>query len=974
MQTRSPKVVGRDGEIDGLHRLLGSTRVGRGGAVFLVGEAGIGKSRLAAVATAQALDDGMATLRGRVGALGATVPFRPLSEALLSLIRRGEMPTPDGLGPYQKVLGRLVPDWDDGTAHEAAISAVVLGEAVLRLLALAGKDRGCLLVLEDLHGSDPETLAVIEYLLDNLDDQPIALIATVRPGTGAAQELVELSAQRGTAGLLHIGPLVHAEVGELAAGCLEIPAGNLPATLVDRLWQDSAGIPFIVEELLQEASRTGQLMSKEDGSVQVVDGLHTNVPAAVVRSISSRTNQLGPEARDLLVLAAVIGHRFPLSVVRQATGTDERLLLATLRAGLAAQLVGPDEPVPDWYAFRHPLTADALLAGLTPSERATLALRCADAIEELHPGLPGEWCPMVAELAEAGGDPSRAGRLFAESGRRSFDEGSMASAVNLLRRANMLLADDSDPSYRAEVLGSLLIGLSETGQFEGGPEHLETIEEMADRGLDSRKIAALHVKLANLEHMAGRWSAALTHVATARSLLGVHASDADLAPVDAIAAHLELARSSPGRLQVATELATRAAEAAERANLPAVACEALQLLGILARERDLDQSIDYFHRARLVAEEHAMTFLRVCSHIYQAGSICLASGSIRELEQARQQALRIGAIPLMYEVDGILGQQAILRAEYGRAAVIINDCLEVTRRLRLGRSASYFLATKAILEAHQGRRAAMEETLAEVANWGGERASYELPYSYGLARTFCALLEENRELADSDLAQALAYDAQNPTTLHTSGRNGLALLLGVLAGRNSWPHFEVVTATAASGMRWNKQFVQMAHAILLGRDGQVEAAGAKMTEALETSSLYPMARHLGMRLVAESAHADGWGDPVGWLRQAEEYFHGAGIQPVSSACRSLLRQLGATVSQRRSGSDLVPADLRRLGITTREYEVCRLLVDRIGNKSIASRLHISPRTVEKHVASLMTKTQQPDREALSSFARTVLQD
>lgn len=88
----------------------------------------------------------------------------------------------------------------------------------------------------------------------------------------------------------------------------------------------------------------------------------------------------------------------------------------------------------------------------------------------------------------------------------------------------------------------------------------------------------------------------------------------------------------------------------------------------------------------------------------------------------------------------------------------------------------------------------------------------------------------------------------------------------------------------------------------------------------------------------------------------------------------MLRQLGATVSQRRTGSDQVPAHLRQLGITTREFEVVQLLVDRIGNKSIASRLHISPRTVEKHVASLMTKTQQPDREALSSFARTVLQD
>jgi DNA-binding NarL/FixJ family response regulator len=134
-----------------------------------------------------------------------------------------------------------------------------------------------------------------------------------------------------------------------------------------------------------------------------------------------------------------------------------------------------------------------------------------------------------------------------------------------------------------------------------------------------------------------------------------------------------------------------------------------------------------------------------------------------------------------------------------------------------------------------------------------------------------------------------------------------------------------------------------------------------------------MARHLGLRLIAERAHADGWGEPVSWLRQAEEYFHTAEIPAVASSCRGLLRQIGATVPQRRTGSDQVPTRFRQLGVTSREFEVCLLLIDRCGNKSIASRLHISPRTVEKHVASLMVKTRQPDREALSKFARTALQ-
>ncbi|TDD49747.1 LuxR family transcriptional regulator [Kribbella antibiotica] len=974
MQTRSPRVVGRNSEIDQLLQLLATARAGYGGAVFLVGEPGIGKSRLAALATARALDDGMAALRGRVGALGTMVAFRPFTEALLALIRRGEMPDPESLGPYRQVLGRLIPEWDDGTAHDTTASPVVLGEAVLRLLSLVGRDRGCLLVLEDLHDADPETMAVVEYLLDNLEDQPITLVATMRPDQCPATELARIAAQRGSAILLGLQPLRPAEVIELAAACLEVPVDSLPQELCERLWQDSAGVPFIVEELLQEASRAGQLLAKPDGSLQMIDGLRTNVPAAVVRSITSRTDQLGSESRDILVLAAVIGHRFPLSVVRKATGTDERLLLATLRAGVAAQLVGPDEPVPDWYAFCHPLTADALLAGLTPTERAGLARRCADAIEELHPGLPGEWSPMVAELAETGGDLSRAGQLFAQTGRRSFEEGSTSSAIKLLERANILLAMDADLERRAEVLSLLLVALRAAGQFDDLALHSAAADDMADRNLDHRKVAGLHVQLAFAEHAAGRQAAAGTHLAVARSLLGNAADPVDTAPVDLLAANLEVARTNPGRLRTATELATRAAAAAEQADLPEVACEALQLLGLLARERDLDESIAYFRRARQVAENHGMALQRVLAHVYEGANICLATGSLVELERARQQGLRIGAIALVYEVNCILTLQAVMRAEYTLAATIADEGFQVTRRLQLNGTATVFLAYKAILEAHRGLRNAMEQTFDEATSLARDNTPYELPVTYGLGRAFCALLEENRELAEGDMAQALAYDAQNPTMFHTSGKNGLSLLLGVLAGRNSWPHFEVISATAAGGMRWNKQFVQMAHAILLGRDGQRDAANAKMIEAMETSSLYPMARHLGMRLVAEPAHADGWGDPISWLRQAEEYFHGANVQPVSSACRGLLRQLGATVSQRRTGSDQVPADLRRLGITTREYEVCRLLVDRIGNKSIASRLHISPRTVEKHVASLMTKTQQPDREALSSFARTVLQD
>ncbi|WP_345033987.1 helix-turn-helix transcriptional regulator [Kutzneria kofuensis] len=164
-----------------------------------------------------------------------------------------------------------------------------------------------------------------------------------------------------------------------------------------------------------------------------------------------------------------------------------------------------------------------------------------------------------------------------------------------------------------------------------------------------------------------------------------------------------------------------------------------------------------------------------------------------------------------------------------------------------------------------------------------------------------------------------------------------------------------MTATPAGGMRWNRHFTELAGAVLYGREGKAEQAECAMAAAQQVGGAFPMARNLGLRLVAESAHADGWGDPVTWLRNAEEYFHRNGVTGTASACRALLRQVGVSVQQRRVGAEQVPSALRSVGVTVREYDVFRLLVERLGNKAIANRLHISPRTVEKTRG-------QPDRQ------------
>jgi len=161
---------------------LRRTAASRGGVVFVVGEAGLGKSRIARAAEAAARATDMAVLTGRAVRDGQTSAFRALSEALLRASRIAGLPDSPDLGPFRGYLARIVPEWRAAAAPITEEGDVGLAEGVLRLLRLLGGRSGCLLVLEDLHWADAGTLAVVEYLADNLDGEPVVCLVTVRTG------------------------------------------------------------------------------------------------------------------------------------------------------------------------------------------------------------------------------------------------------------------------------------------------------------------------------------------------------------------------------------------------------------------------------------------------------------------------------------------------------------------------------------------------------------------------------------------------------------------------------------------------------------------------------------------------------------------------------------------------------------------------------------------------------------------------
>ncbi|MFD9593431.1 AAA family ATPase [Kitasatospora sp. NPDC059973] len=1001
MRTTSSITVGRAAELGRLGSALAAARQRSGRAVFLLGEAGIGKSRLAGECAYQAYGLGLPVLRGRGSSTGTVTPFRPLIEALSSRFRAAGPPTDAELDPYRPALARLVPEWRGAAASAAGAGAypetvVELAEALLRLLAVLGRDAGCVLLLEDLHDTDAETVAVLEYLVDNLAGLPVLLVGTLRAEPGPALDLVRAAERRRAAAVTELRPLPPADVRAMAAAVLESDAADVPAAVLETLADRADGSPYLIEELLADMLAGGAL-HRAGGRWEVAGGLRTGVPSTIVRSWGRRIDQLDPPVRDLLLTAATLGSRFSVATVQLITGYDDRTLFSHLRSASEANVIVPDGAAPDRYAFRHTLTAAAVTAALAPAERAAVARRAARAILRADPELADERRQLVASLLLAGGDRTGAAVHFAEAGRRVLEAGAAGSAVVLLERAHELAGD----AERAAVTEQLLPALAEAGQLDRAFELVRTLPPVrpepaaaraaAVRGPATDRRVDLHTRLAWAAVMAERAAEAAAQVAAARALSGAHPRPEQDAALVVVEGHLALlpdhapavptapeggatAAGAPGdehpgraRLARTEALARRAAEVAERSGLPVVACQAWQLLALLARERGFDDADACLERMLAVAEAHALPVWRVEALLRLGANAFMRTGDGARLERAREAAAGLGAIVLTQTLDGLLAMNAVLRGEWRTAREIVDRCLDATARLNNVPAHRYLLLGSATLAAHRGRGREMERELVRFRQAGGEE-SFLMPLRHGLCRAIGALLAEDRAGARAELAAGLAWEQEHPNVFYLAGRHGLHPLLEVAEGHWQRPDLTRAMAAPATELAWNRQFLGFAEAVLLGREGRPRDAARAVDEASAAAAPFPLAHHLALRLTAEAALADGWGDPVGWLRTAEEYFHEAAIQPVAAACRALLRRAGASVAQHRGGRDAVPAGLRSCGVTLREYEVLALLTDRPGNQQLARTLSISPRTVEKHVANLLAKTGRPDRAALCDLA------
>lgn len=953
------RVVGRDLEMAALQDAFERAIGGHGSVAFLVGEPGIGKSRLARVVAVQAAHLDVPVLRGRAVPAPTPLAYRPVAEALCGGVRTGVVADDaPGLTPFRPILGWLVPEWR-GDHGRVEGSVMALAEAVLRFLRVAADDRGCLVVLEDLHWADPESLKIVEYLADNLVSERVLCLVTVRDeGRSAGLELARGLDARRTSRLFELSRLGSQEVADMVDSCL---GGDPLSDEVLDLAARADGVPFLVEELLAAAVTSGALVT--DGRSWARSTVaEPVVPLTFSDSMRRRLTALGEHTRAVLLAAAVLGRRFDWSLLPAIAGLSEEEVLTALRAAVDAHIVSVDRG-DGTFRFRHALSRDAVMAELLPPERVAWSRRARDAVEASHPELEDEWCQLVAELAEGAGDRGGAGTLLLEVGRRSLQRGALASAEAALDRARSLLTAD-DPTM-LDVDECLSHVLSLAGKRQRALDvGASLLARLGDAEGAAERRAEVYLRLARAALAATRGDEAHALLEQARTETAAAPEEPLAARVNAVGAQIAIVRE-PER---APALADAALEAADRLGLPDVACEALEVLGRSQRRRDLDAAEAAFARALALAEAHGLTVWRARA-LHELGTIDMLRGrSVDRLEQARDLAVAQGALATAAVVDVQIAADIAFRDDPAPAAVAARRSVELARRYGLDQTLAAAVALEAYVHARAGNREELERCVREARDHAPGVPDVEV--KIGSASAILDLLEEDRAAARRHLHEAVLQASSGPGGDYTATpAAGLLALIRQVDGAADEP----AAARLAEGSVHfvARAFFSYARAVVAGRAGNDAAAVDLVAEGDRALGNHQWLRQLGRRLLAEAAAADGWGQPVPWLRQALAFFDDRGEQRIASACRSLLRKAGAPVPRRR-GEEEVPGPLRAVGVTARELEVLHLLALGLPNKEIAARLYLSPRTVERHVANVAAKTGVAGRSQLVAFAARTL--
>jgi DNA-binding CsgD family transcriptional regulator len=955
---------------------------------MLAGEAGIGKTRLARVFAEQAQEQGAKVMRGWCFEGDWQPPYGPWVEALRSYARSIDPERlRDDLGPHVSLLARLVPEINVALPDAPAPGPLSpdeeryrLYDAVLRLLLAIAAEQPLLVLLDDLHWADDDSLRLLRHVARFIGQERVLVVGAYRdpePGLTGQHPLLATLAdlhREGRCQHLRLRGFDREEVGDFLA---QTAGYALPQALVGVIEEETSGNPFYAGEVFRHLTEEAKVMWR-DGRWATDLSIHElGIPEGVRQVVAHRVARLSEQTGELLRLAAGFTGGFDFEVLAELSSLGEEALLDCLDEALQAGLIRVGEESPPRYEFAHAIVRHALYDTLNLDRRARLHRKIALALEATHAGGAGTSAAELAAQYHASSALSGAanGLPYALSAAAQAREAyAHARAARFLSMARDLAAG-LPATQRVDILCRLAIAESEAVRLESARRSAdEALEAMSVAGTDrSARLDFLAAMARTLK--AGGADIAIWEPLVEQGLaLAGDTDDLPWARVALLLHHFEPVMSgaiSGGRwLGLDPEAVALAREEGDESDYaetldPLAWRSREETAAVLALSRawsrpvaimralyvaggDLLYFHGAFHEARAVYEE-------LLSASERFGSI---SGQSQALVQIAATQLATGDLALA-RLTAARAQESVARLGPGHSLHFVSTGLKIildyftdagegpsmsgraaghatgtdTLRDPLGIVAAAFAALSFSRAGYADAAKAMLQDFTSAVVRHTESKSYVRTTSVPVA---AAAVWELQAEADAPAYFRLVQEMQNAGVGdHTMAPHELSLArMASLMGMHEEAHrlFEVArTKLEASGLTHVRAILDYDQACTLTRTGHTDRERA--ARLLETAE--------------EEFRARGM---VGWTNRAamkrDELAAGGRTTPVSGSRESL------------------PA-----GLTAREAEVLRLVAAGMTNKEIAENLVLSLPTVERHVANIYGKIGVGRRYDAIAFAQ-----
>ena len=955
MAVLAEHLVGRAEELGEIDRALAKLERDEACALELLGEPGIGKTRLIAELGARADARGHLLLTGTASELERDLPFGVFVDAIDEHLQGLEPHRRDALDDeLRSALASVFPSMSRFGApgagalqHERYRSNRAVRELLERLTASAP----LVLVLDDAHWADPASVDLLGSLLRRPPDATVLIALAVRPRQAPERLSAALEPARRT-GLLEcieLDVLTRSQAAELLGD-------GIDETTVAALYGDSGGNPFYLEQLARSLERTSQPTTAPPEELLADLG----VPALVAAALAEELALLPENALLLLRGAAVAGDPFDPELAAAAAAGNRASTLDAVDELVRRDLIRETD-VPRRFRFRHPLVRRAVYesapAGwrLGAHERSAAALtaRGVAATERAH----------HAERAGRHGDAAAVATLR-EAGQAAAHR-APASAAHWFACALRLLADDAPAEERVELLLARAGALATYGHFvEAHSALLESID------LVPQDAVALRVQLttacAGVEHLLGHHGHAYTRLTRALDDL------AEPDSAEAAALMIELAFDGVHRMEFERiePWAQRAIHVARPLGDRALTASAAAILAWgTALTGAVDDGEAYRAEAAHLVDE--LTDQELAARLDSAVNLAGAELYLDRFDDAGTHAERVVAVARQTGQPAyvpfafmLLAWVRMLRGELADGAEMLDAAVEDARLLGNAQSLAGLLLNRSLTALAAGDIDITVSAAEESVELTRDLDNGLIPAATGLALAAARL-----EMGDPRLGDAVEL------LLERTGGDELPLMPGG-SFRAKWLELlarcwlalgrpqdaeraaacAATTAAALGNLRMATSMAKRAAAVVALASGDAASAAREALASAAAADDVPipveaaLSRLLAGRALAQAGQTE---RAVLELERAATTFDACGARRYRDAADHELRRLGRHVHRRTQRGPATAIGVEAL--TEREKQVAHLVVDRRTNPEIAQTLFLSPKTVETHMRNIFRK-------------------